>query len=64
MVVVVVHNFNPSTLGRGRRQRQEISEFSASLVYRVSSRAVRATQRNPGGRVERVGREGGREKER
>jgi hypothetical protein len=29
--------------GRGRR----ISEFEASLVYRVSSRAARATQRNP-----------------
>ena len=29
--------------GRGRR----ISEFEASLVYRVSSRAARATQKNP-----------------
>jgi hypothetical protein len=29
--------------GRGRR----ISEFEASLVYRVSSRAAKATQRNP-----------------
>ena len=29
--------------GRGRR----ISEFGASLVYRVSSRTARATQRNP-----------------
>jgi hypothetical protein len=29
--------------GRGRR----ISEFRASLVYRVSSRTARATQRNP-----------------
>jgi hypothetical protein len=29
--------------GRGR----EISEFEASLVYRVSSRTARATQRNP-----------------
>ena len=29
--------------GRGR----EISEFEANLVYRVSSRTVRATQRNP-----------------
>jgi hypothetical protein len=28
---------------RGRR----ISEFEASLVYRVSSRTARATQRNP-----------------
>jgi hypothetical protein len=29
--------------GRGRR----ISEFKASLIYRVSSRTARATQRNP-----------------
>jgi hypothetical protein len=29
--------------GRGRR----ISEFEASLVYGVSSRTARATQRNP-----------------
>ena len=43
-VVVVAHTCNPSTLGgRGRR----ISEFEASLVYRVSSRTGRATQRNP-----------------
>ena len=41
---VVVHACNPSTLGgRGRR----ISEFEASLVYRVSSRTARAIQRNP-----------------
>jgi hypothetical protein len=29
------------------RQRQWISEFEASLVYRVSSRTARAIQRNP-----------------
>jgi hypothetical protein len=29
--------------GRGRR----ISEFEASLIYRVSSRTARATQRSP-----------------
>jgi hypothetical protein len=29
--------------GRGRR----ISEFETNLVYRVSSRTARATQRNP-----------------
>jgi hypothetical protein len=41
---VMAHDFNPSTLGgRGR----QISEFEASLVYRVSSRTARATQRNP-----------------
>jgi hypothetical protein len=36
---VVAHAFNPS---RGRR----ISEFEASLVYKVSSRTARAIQRN------------------
>jgi hypothetical protein len=41
---VVAHAFNPSTLGgRGRR----ISEFKASLVYKVSSRTARAILRNP-----------------
>ena len=41
---MVAHACNPSTLGgRGRR----ISEFEASLVYRVNSRTARATQRNP-----------------
>jgi hypothetical protein len=29
------------------RQRQGISEFKASLVYKVSSRMARPTQRNP-----------------
>jgi hypothetical protein len=29
------------------RQRQRISELEASLVYKVSSRTARATQRNP-----------------
>jgi hypothetical protein len=33
---VVVHSFNPSTW-----------EAEASLVYRVSSRTARVTQRNP-----------------
>jgi hypothetical protein len=45
----MAHAFNPSTreadAGGGRRRR--ISEFEASLVYRVSSRTARATQRNP-----------------
>jgi hypothetical protein len=41
---MVVHTFNPSNLGgRGR----QISEFEASLVYKVSSRTARAIQRNP-----------------
>jgi hypothetical protein len=38
---MVVHAFNPR--GRGRR----ISEFEASLVYKVSSRTAGTTQRNP-----------------
>jgi hypothetical protein len=37
---MVAHTFNLST---GRR----ISEFEASLVYKVSSRTARAIQRNP-----------------
>ena len=38
-----MHACNPSTLGgRGR----QISEFKASLVYRVSSRTARDIQRN------------------
>jgi hypothetical protein len=40
---VVVHAFNPSTGGRGR----QISEFEASLVYKVSSRTARAIERIP-----------------
>ena len=41
---VVAHACNPNTLGgRGR----QISEFEASLVYRVSSRRARAIERNP-----------------
>lgn len=37
---VVVHAFNPADRGT------QISEFEASLVFRVSSRTVRDTQRN------------------
>jgi hypothetical protein len=36
----------PLILALGR-QRQAMSEFEASLVYKVSSRTARATQRNP-----------------
>jgi hypothetical protein len=36
---VVAHTFNPGT--------KWISEFQASLVYKVSSRTARATQRSP-----------------
>jgi hypothetical protein len=37
--VVVAHTFNPRTWKE--------AEFEASLVYKVSSRTARATQRNP-----------------
>jgi hypothetical protein len=41
---VVAHAYNPQhSGGRGR----QISEFEASLVYRMSSRTARAIQRNP-----------------
>jgi hypothetical protein len=33
--------------GRGRGRGRRISEFKANLVYRVSSRTARTTQRNP-----------------
>jgi hypothetical protein len=42
---VVADAFNPST--REAEAGRRISEFKASLVYRVSSRTARATQRNP-----------------
>jgi hypothetical protein len=41
---VVAHACNSSTWEAEARQ---ISEFEASLVYRVSSRTAKATQRNP-----------------
>jgi hypothetical protein len=41
---VVAHAFNPST--RGGRGRW-ISEFEASLFYKVSSRTARTIRRNP-----------------
>ena len=41
---VVVHAFNPSTW---EAEAGRLSEFQASLVYKVSSRTVRAIQRNP-----------------
>jgi hypothetical protein len=45
--------------GRGRR----ISEFEASLVYKVSSRTARATQRNPVSKNQERERERERERE-
>jgi hypothetical protein len=41
---VVAHAFNPSTR---EAEAGGFLEFEASLVYRVSSRTARATQRNP-----------------
>ena len=40
---VAVYAFNPSI----QEVDRQISEFKASLVYRVSSRTARPTQRNP-----------------
>jgi hypothetical protein len=38
-----------------RRQRQaDLSEFEASLVYKVSSTTARATQRNPVSKKQKV----------
>jgi hypothetical protein len=34
-------------VGRGRGRGRQNSEFEVSLVYRVSSRTARTTQRNP-----------------
>jgi hypothetical protein len=39
----VVESLIPAHEGRGR----QISEFKASLLYRVSSRTAMATQKNP-----------------
>jgi hypothetical protein len=41
---MVAHAFNPSTR---EAEAGGFSEFEASLVYRVSSRTARATQRSP-----------------
>jgi hypothetical protein len=41
---MVAHTFNPSTW---EAEGRWISEFETSLVYKVSSRTARATQRNP-----------------
>jgi hypothetical protein len=55
---VVAHAFNPSTWEAEAGGGRWISEFEASLVYKMSSRTARAIQRNPvlekkGGRGER-----------
>jgi len=43
-LLIVVHTFNPSTW---ESKASELCEFKASLVYIVSSKTARATQRNP-----------------
>ena len=40
----MLHDFNPSTW---ETEEGRFLEFESSLVYRVSSRTARATQRNP-----------------
>jgi hypothetical protein len=42
---VVAHTFNPST--QEAEEGATLFEFEASLVYRVSSRTTKATQKNP-----------------
>ena len=44
---MVAHTFNPSTWEAERHRGRRISEFEASLVYKLSSRTARAIQRNP-----------------
>ena len=41
---MVVHAFNPST---GEAETGRSLELEARLIYRVSSRTARTTQRNP-----------------
>ena len=43
---MVVHTLTPA-LRRQRQRQAELCEFEASLVYGVSSRTARTTQRNP-----------------
>jgi hypothetical protein len=56
---VVVHTFNPSTW----EAETWISEFEASLVYRVCFRTARAIQRNPVSEKKKRERERERERE-
>ena len=37
----------PLTIAYGRQRQEDLREFKASLVYRVSYRIARAVQRNP-----------------
>jgi hypothetical protein len=47
MPSTVAHTFNPSPLEVEAGRQVNTSELNTSLVYRVSSRIARATQRNP-----------------
>jgi hypothetical protein len=44
---VVAHAINPNTWEAKAERGRQISEFEDNLVYRVSSRTARVTQRNP-----------------
>jgi hypothetical protein len=56
------------SLGRQRQRQADLYQFEASLVYRASSRIVRAMQRNPVSKIKkerkRKGRKEGRKEER
>ena len=39
-----MHTFNPST---GRQRQVGLFEFKANMVYRISPKTAKATQRNP-----------------
>ena len=41
---MLAHTFNSAL---GRQRAEDLLEFEANLVYKVSSRTARATQRNP-----------------
>jgi len=41
---MVVHALIPAL---GRQRQADLCEFEASLVYKVSAKTVRATQKNP-----------------
>ena len=41
---MVVHAFNPAL---GTQRQVDLCEFKASVMYKASSRTVRATHRNP-----------------
>ena len=50
---MVVHTFNPSTWEVEVEAGRSL-EFEASLVYKVSSRIARLTQRNPVSRKKKI----------